>query len=104
MATYHKASNLGRSQAPATTAKAFVGYRNFYGSGKAKFFIYPDNNWDVKKWGKKPLLGSIYADEPFYAVREAYTKGLVPLNFTFGLIALKEKLDEDQITSRRFTK
>lgn len=79
----------------------FVGYRNFYGSGKAKFYIYPDDNWNLK-WGKKPFLGTIYADEPFFAVREAYTKGLVPLNFTFGLVALREKLDEDQLTSRRF--
>lgn len=79
----------------------FVGYRNFYGSGKFKFFIYPDDNWK-KSWGKKPLLGAIYADEPFYAVRESYTKGLVPINVTFGLIALRDKLDEDQITSRRF--
>jgi len=80
---------------------SYVGYRNFYGSGKAKFYIYPDDNWD-KKWGKKPLLGSVYADEPFFAVREAYTKGLAPVNFTFGLIALKEKLDEEQTTSRRY--
>lgn len=78
------------------------GYRNFYGNGKAKYFIYPDDSWNVKKWGKKPLLGAVYADEPFYAVREAYTKGLVPVNFTFGLIALKEKLDEAQTTSRRY--
>lgn len=79
----------------------FIGYRNFYGSGKAKYYIYPDDNW---KWGKKPLLGAVYADEPFYAVREAYTKGLVPLNFSFGLIAVKEKIDEEQSTSRRYTK
>ncbi len=89
---------------PTTPTSGFVGYRNFYGSGKFKFYIYPDDNWNTKKWGKKPLLGSIYADEPFYAVRESYTKGLVPLNFSFGLIALKEKLDEEQTTSRRFNK
>lgn len=89
--------------APAvqTNPKPFLGYRNFYGSGKFKFFIYPDGNWD-KEWGKKPLLGTIYADEPFYAVREAYSKGLAPMNFTFGLIALKEKLDADQYVSRRY--
>jgi hypothetical protein len=44
----------------------------------------------------------VYADSPFYAVREAHTKGLAPVNFTFGLIALKEKLDENQVTSRRY--
>jgi phage terminase large subunit-like protein len=87
--------------APATQAKPFLGYRNFYGTGKFKFFIYPDDNWD-EKWGKKPLLGTIYADEPFHAVREAYSKGLAPVNFTFGLIALKEKLDPEQYVSRRY--
>ncbi len=88
----------------SSTPSTFVGYRNFYGSGKFKFFLYPDDNWDVKRWGRKPLLGSIYADEPFFAVREAYTKGLVPMNFTFGLVALRDKLDEDQLTSRRYNK
>jgi hypothetical protein len=84
------------------TTSTYVGYRNFYdGRGKFKYFIYPDDNWKPK-WGKKPLLGTVYADEPFYAVREAYTKGLAPVNYTFGLIALKEKLDEDQLTSRRY--
>ncbi len=90
---------------PSTTVayepKPFLGYRNFYGSGKFKYFIYPDDNWNPKH-GKKPLLGTIYADEPFYAVREAYSKGLAPVNVSFGLIALKEKLDEDQYVSRRY--
>lgn len=83
-------------------SNTFVGYRHFYGNGKHKYFIYPDDNWDVKKWGRKPLLGTVYGDEPFYAVREAYTKGLVPMNFTFGLIAVTTKLDENQTTSRRY--
>jgi hypothetical protein len=92
---------------PSTTVvtsvepKPFLGYRNFYGSGKFKYFIYPDDNWNPK-WGKKPLLGTVYADEPFFAVRESYSKGLVPMNYTFGLIALKEKLDENQYVSRRY--
>jgi hypothetical protein len=89
-------------QAIKQTNSGYIGYRNFYGPGKYKFFIYPDDNWNIKKWGKKPLLGTVYADEPFHAVREAYTKGLAPMNFTFGLIAVKEKLDEDN--TRRNTK
>ena len=80
-----------------------TGYRNFFGSGAQRYYIYPDGNWNPK-WGKKPLLGSVFADEPFYAIREAYTKGLVPVNFTFGLVALTEKLDEHQFVSRRYTK
>lgn len=82
--------------------QVYVGYRNFYGTGDAKFYVYPDDNWK-KEWGRKPLLGSVYADTPFHAIREAHTKGLAPVNFTFGLIALKEKLDEKQYVSRRFT-
>jgi hypothetical protein len=104
MATFSKVSNFSKTQLDSGGVKPFIGYRNFYGSGKSKYFIYPDGNWNVKDWGKKPLLGTVYADEPFYAVREAYTKGLVPLNFSFGLVALKEKLDEEQTTSRRYTK
>jgi len=73
---------------------SYVGYRNFYGIGKFTYFIYPDDGWDVKKWGPKPFLGTVYADEPFYAVREAYTKGLTSPNSTFGLIALKTRLGE----------
>lgn len=67
-----------------------VHHKNFYGPGKFKYFIYPDGNWDTKKWGPAPLLGTVYADEEFYAIREAYGKGLVPVNFTFGIIAKKE--------------
>jgi hypothetical protein len=94
---------MSQSNATHVTKPNFIAYHNFYGSGKRKYYIYPNDNWKAS-WGKKPLLGSIYADEPFYAVREAYTKGLVPVNVTFGLIALTEKLDEEQTTSRRFNK
>ncbi len=95
-------SAVQNGRTPNYTQTPHVGYRNFYGSGKYKFFIYPDDSWDVKKWGKKPFLGMVYADEPFFAVREAYTKGLVPVNYTFGLIALREKIDENQQVSRRY--
>lgn len=61
--------------------------------GTTKFYIYPDFRWDVKNWGPKPMLGTVYADDEFYAVREAYSEGLAPINFTFGLVATKENAD-----------
>ena len=67
-------------------------YRNFYGYGSQKFFIYPDDGWDTKKWGPKPYLGLVHADDEFYAVREAYSKQLAPVNQTFGLMASRERL------------
>lgn len=57
--------------------------------GYGKFLIYPDSGWK-KEWGQKPLLGIVFANDEFYAVREAYTEGIVPLNFTFGLMAKRE--------------
>lgn len=86
---------------PSANSTPFVGYRNFYGSGKAKYYIYPDDSWDPK-WGKKPFLGTVYGDAPFFAVREAYTKGLINLNITFGIVALLEMIDPNQPVSRRF--
>jgi hypothetical protein len=56
--------------------------RSFYGHGKYRWAIYPDY-WK-EKWGKRPLLGHVWADDEFYAVREAYNKGLLTVNFTFG--------------------
>jgi len=67
-------------------------YRNFYGHGNARFYIYPDSGWDIKKWGHKPSLGIVYADDEFYAVREAYSKQLAPVNQTFGLMAVLKPL------------
>lgn len=55
--------------------------RNFYGMGKFKWAIYPDY-WK-ESWGHRPMLGIVYADDEFYAAREAYTKGLLTVNFTF---------------------
>jgi hypothetical protein len=62
-------------------------YRNVYGSGKFKWAIYPDY-WK-QSWGQKPMLGIIYADDEFYAEREAYSKGLLPVNFTIRPHAVK---------------
>lgn len=64
-----------------TEAPVAPPYRNVYGSGKFKWAIYPDY-WKVS-WGPKPMLGVIYADDEFYAEREAYSKGLLPVNMTF---------------------
>ena len=86
---------------PVRSNSTYVGYRNFYGSGKQKFFIYPGKGWD-KKWGRKPFLGTVYADDEFYAIREAFSKGLAIPNSTFELEALSEKYDEDQPVSRRY--
>jgi hypothetical protein len=61
--------------------------RSFYGSGRFKYAIYPDY-WK-ESWGPKPLLGHVFADDEFYAVREAYSKGLLTVNFTFGPRAVK---------------
>lgn len=46
------------------------------------FAIYPDYWKD--KWGKKPLLGTLMAENEFHACRRAYDTGAVRLNLTFG--------------------
>jgi len=70
-----------------TTAHEEPRYRNVYGSGKFKWAIYPDY-WK-QSWGNKPMLGIIYADDEFYAEREAYSKGLLPVNATFKPLPVK---------------
>lgn len=60
------------SKQPARRRSAF---------GKYRWAVYPDY-WK-EKWGKRPLLGYVFADDEFYAVREAYNKGLLTVNFTF---------------------
>jgi len=62
-------------------------HRNFYGQGKFKFAIYPDYWKDT--WGQKPLLGYVWADDEFYAEREAFSKNLLTVNYTFGPRAVK---------------
>lgn len=61
--------------------------KSFYGHGKNKYAIYPDY-WK-ESWGQKPLLGHVWADDEFYAVREAYSKGLLTVNYTFNAEAVK---------------
>ena len=68
----------------------YYGYRNFYGPGNFLYAIYPDDGWS-KKWGPKPLLGHVYADDEFYAAREAHSKKLAPVNCTFSLMAIKQQ-------------
>lgn len=53
-----------------------------YRTGKYRWAVYPDY-WK-ESWGKPPLLGFVIADDEFYAVREAYTRNLLQVNFTFG--------------------
>lgn len=55
------------------------GPRSFYGSGKSKWAIYPAF-WK-KSWGDIPLIGYVYADDEFYAEREARARNYVPLNW-----------------------
>lgn len=55
--------------------------RSFYGPGKYKWAIYPDY-WP-KRWGQKPMIGYVFADDEFYAKREAYNRGLLTVNATF---------------------
>lgn len=49
--------------------------------GKYRWAVYPDYWKD--SWGRRPLLGHVIADDEFYAEREAYNRGLLPVNFTF---------------------
>jgi hypothetical protein len=65
----------------SSASKQTRGSRSFYGPGKYRFAIYPDY-WK-EAWGKKPLLGFVWADDEFYAEREAYNRGLLTMNYTF---------------------
>lgn len=52
------------------------------------FEIVP-SYWNHKKWGDAPTLGFVKADSEFEAVRKAYDRGLVRINFTFEAKAVK---------------
>lgn len=54
---------------------------SFYGPGKFRWAVYPDF-WP-ERWGRKPLLGFVFADDDFHATREAYNRGLLIQNRTF---------------------
>lgn len=49
--------------------------------------IYP-SYWK-KEWGEEPLLGRVRADSEFDAIRAAYDKGFLKVNFTFEPRAIK---------------
>lgn len=51
------------------------------------FAIYPDY-WK-EKWGEKPCLGILVAENEFHACRRAYDTGRVRVNFTFGPSAVE---------------
>lgn len=58
-------------------------YRDFFGRGENKYAIYPSYWKDT--WGKAPLLGIVFADDPYLAEKRAYDRGILPspCNCTF---------------------
>lgn len=70
----------------------FPSPRSFYGAGKFRYAVYPDY-WKPQ-WGPKPQLGTVWADDEFYAIREAYNRKLLTLNYTFGpkVVKLEQKI------------
>ena len=54
--------------------------QEYYGTSKL-FAIYPDH-WR-KDWGAPPCLGTVRADNKYFAKYAAYDKKLLPLNATF---------------------
>lgn len=67
----------------------FPSFSDYYGSGKHRWVIYP-SYWK-KSWGEVPVLGTVLADDEFYAKREAYNKGLLIMNSTFEAKAVKTR-------------
>lgn len=64
------------------------------------FAIYPDYWKD--SWGKKPVLGTLVAENKFHAERRAYDTGFVRMNFTFGPEAVEvTKSQADQLKKSR---
>lgn len=66
-------------------AKPYV--KSFYGKGEFKYEIYPDY-WK-SSWGAIPLLGYVWADSEFHAVRQAYNRGLLTQNITIEPLAVR---------------
>ena len=56
---------------------------------KEKYLVVPDY-WKVT-WGERPLLGIVYASDHFEGERQAYEKGLLPMNITFKPMLIKSK-------------
>lgn len=77
-------------------------FHEFFGYGKFKYKIFPGAGWDRKKWGDAPYLGTVYANDEFYAIRMAYSKNLAPLNYTFDLKAVK--VDYDNSNNNNYTR
>lgn len=53
--------------------------------------VYPDSGWDERKWGPKPLLGYVRADNEYWAKYAAYNKGIARPNSTFDLMIVKAR-------------
>lgn len=65
------------------------------------FAIYPDYWKD--KWGKKPCLGTLVAENEFHACRRAYDTGFVRVNLTFGPEAVEvTKAQADYLQKSRY--
>ena len=65
---------------------------NKYCGYRGVWEVYPDSRWDETKWGEKPLLGYVRADNEFWALYSAYNKGIAnPFNATFGYVIEKAK-------------
>lgn len=69
--------------------KTFDPSNNKFCGFRGVWEIYPDDNWNVKKWGPKPLLGYVRADDEYWAIYAAYNKGIALPNCTFGYVAKK---------------
>ena len=67
------------------TNNKFCGFRGVWE-------VYPDDGWDEKLWGPKPLLGYVRADDEYWAMYAAYNKGIAnAFNVTFGYTIEKAK-------------
>lgn len=81
--------------------KKRIGMKFKPGSGKPKmdlFAIYPDF-W-AKKWGDPPLLGFVYSEDDFMAVRKAEYLGIYRRNYSFGPMARKVESRDVRLTRK----
>lgn len=62
------------------------------------YAIYPDY-W-AKKWGDPPLLGFVYSDDEFMAVRKAEYLNIYRRNYSFGPLARKVESRDVRLTRK----
>jgi hypothetical protein len=80
MNTNTNVTKVKRVFSPDTTDNKQRGYTYLWA-------IYP-SYWK-KEWGEAPLLGRVRADSEFDAIRAAYDKKLLTVNFTFEPLPVK---------------